>query len=142
MNQWYMKQAEKKEKILAEMKTHLEGFKTVEPHTVLRWLEQTLNALVGEPVVAGVTFGDGEFVPIEDESLMQLIAEQLQPEEEKPKPSYCYWHRSREDFCWYTSCGRAFYVSGPSWHNCPYCKDFIVLDPKGEYVTAGGLSNG
>ena len=33
-----------------------------------------------EPI-AGVTFGDGEFVPIEDESIMQWIAEQL-PEQE------------------------------------------------------------
>ena len=36
-----------------------------------------IDSLVGKPV-AGVTFGDGEFVPIEDESIMQWIAEQLE----------------------------------------------------------------
>ena len=34
-----------------------------------------------EPI-AGVTFGDGEFVPIEDESIMQWIAEQLSQQED------------------------------------------------------------
>ena len=38
------------------------------------------NTTEDEPI-AGVTFGDGEFVPIEDESIMQWIAEQLQQED-------------------------------------------------------------
>jgi hypothetical protein len=46
----------------------------------------------------------------------------------------CYWYHSQEDYCWFTSCDRAFFVSGPGSHNCPYCGDFIVIDYYGEYV--------
>ena len=46
------------------------------------WFENVLNANTTEDEpIAGVTFGDGEFVPIEDESIMQWIAEQLQQED-------------------------------------------------------------
>jgi len=43
-------------------------------------LKKIFNSLVSENVV-GVTFSDGEFVPIEDESIMQWIAEQLDQKE-------------------------------------------------------------
>ncbi len=40
-------------------------------------LVEILNSLTDEPK-AGVTFSDGEFVPIEDETIMQWIAEQIE----------------------------------------------------------------
>ena len=40
------------------------------------------NAQPKNEVIPGVLFSDGEFVPIEDDSIMQWIAEQL-PEERK-----------------------------------------------------------
>lgn len=49
----------------------------------------------------------------------------------------CYWKHDREHMCWFTTCDRTFFVSGPGWHNCPHCGGFIVLDPHGEFVKEG-----
>ena len=50
----------------------------------------------------------------------------------------CYWKHDKEHTCWFTSCDRAFFVSGPCWHNCPRCGGFIVIDYYGEYVKEDG----
>ena len=50
---------------------------------------------------------------------------------------FCYWRHIKEEDGWFTSCDRAYlFLAGPSWHNCPHCGNFIVIDYYGEYVKA------